>query len=78
MKRRQWLIDLRNEMDLTQEQLAERAGVERSTLTKAENGSSVSIKTAKKIASAVGCSWTIFFEGNCDVSGHNNQSATSA
>ncbi|USG64036.1 helix-turn-helix transcriptional regulator [Brevibacillus ruminantium] len=66
MKRRTWLINMRNSKGLTQEKAAELAGVERSTYTKAENGSSVAVKTAKKIASAFDCDWTLFFENNCD------------
>ncbi|WP_400162881.1 helix-turn-helix transcriptional regulator [Brevibacillus sp. TJ4] len=66
MKRRTWLIALRNSRGLTQEKAAELAGIERSTYTKAENGSSVGVKTAQKIATAFDCDWTLFFENICD------------
>ncbi|TQK74933.1 DNA-binding XRE family transcriptional regulator [Brevibacillus sp. AG162] len=66
MKRRNWLIDLRCSKGLTQEKAAKLAGVERSTYTKAENGSSIAVKTAKKIAVALECDWTLFFESKCD------------
>lgn len=69
MKRRQWLIDIRNNLGYTQEQLAEIVGIERSTYTKAENGSPVGVRTAKKIASATNSDWTLFFESECDVEG---------
>ncbi|MED1915802.1 helix-turn-helix transcriptional regulator [Bacillus thuringiensis] len=69
MKRRNWLIDLRCNKGLTQEKAANLAGVERSTYTKAENGSSIAVKTAKKIALALDCDWTLFFENKCDETG---------
>lgn len=47
---------------LTQEQLAEIVGVDRTTITKIENGSRPSVRTAQKIAEALKFDWTIFFE----------------
>ena len=52
MKKRQWLEDITGSM--THEEAAQKAGVERSTYTKAVNGYPVAIRTAKKIASAFG------------------------
>ncbi|QDS37993.1 helix-turn-helix transcriptional regulator [Brevibacillus brevis] len=69
MKRRIWLITLRNNIGITQEKAAELAGVKRSTYTKAENGSSISVKTAQKIANVFDFDWTLFFENNCDEKG---------
>jgi DNA-binding XRE family transcriptional regulator len=53
----------RKEKMLTQEQLAGIVGVERSTITKIENGGKTSVNTAKKIAKALGFDWTLFYEG---------------
>ena len=47
---------------LTQEQLAEIVGVDRTTITKIENGGRPSVKTAQKIAEALKFDWTIFFK----------------
>ncbi|GGK32987.1 hypothetical protein GCM10010965_27330 [Caldalkalibacillus thermarum] len=60
--KRYWLYKLRKDHDLTQEQIAKLAGIERSTYTKAENGYPVSIETAKAIGKVFGISWVKFFE----------------
>lgn len=65
MKRREWLIRIRREKGLTQEEVARLAEIERSTYTKIETGNSVSVKTAKKIAKVLGVSWVRFFEDDC-------------
>ncbi|SNS28078.1 putative transcriptional regulator [Anaerovirgula multivorans] len=52
----------REELNLTQEKLAEIVGVDRSTITKIENGGRTSVKTAKKISGILGFEWTSFFE----------------
>ena len=47
---------------LTQEQVAKLAGVDRTTITKIENGTAKpSVKTAQKIAQVLDFDWTIFF-----------------
>jgi len=47
---------------LTQEQVAKLAGVDRTTITKIENGTTrPSVKTAQKIAQVLDFDWTIFF-----------------
>lgn len=69
MKRRHWLIKLRKKENLTQDEVAKKAGIERSTYTKAENGYSVSISTAKAIATIFNVNWYIFFDDNCDLKG---------
>lgn len=71
MKRRDWLVNLRKELGYTQEIVAKRAGIERSTYTKAENGCSVSVPTAKAISRVFGCNWVLFFEDDCDNKGQN-------
>ena len=47
---------------LTQEQVASLAGVDRTTITKIENGTlRPSVKTAQKIAQVLDFDWTLFF-----------------
>ena len=51
MEKSLWLKDIRLKLDLTQEQVAERAGISRTFYTEIETGSKKpSTKTAKKIA----------------------------
>ncbi|AEE95321.1 helix-turn-helix transcriptional regulator [Mahella australiensis] len=59
------LKERRNAKGLTQEQLAALIGVDRTTITKIENGSArPSVNNAKKIAQALDFDWTIFFNIN--------------
>ncbi len=47
---------------LTQEQVAKITGVDRTTITKIENGTlRPSVKTAQKIAQVLDFDWTLFF-----------------
>jgi putative transcriptional regulator len=81
VKNNQWLVDLRTARNLTQENVAELVGIDRSYYTKIENGTTPSVRVAKRIASVLGFNWTNFFEQNCDYTSQNNfneQSATSA
>lgn len=60
---RQWLVDIRNTKELTQDQAATLSGISRSFYSEIENGTKdPSVKTAKKIARALGFDWTIFFK----------------
>ena len=48
---------------LTQQQLADLVGVDRTLISKIENGAATpSVTTAKKIAAVLGFDWTRFFE----------------
>ena len=67
--KRDWLVKIRTETGLTQEAVAEKAKIERSTYTKAENGYPVRVKTAKSIANVLGFNWILFFETDCDLKG---------
>ncbi|MED4126509.1 helix-turn-helix domain-containing protein [Halalkalibacterium halodurans] len=69
--KRTWLINIRTKKGLTQEEVSKISGIERSTYAKAELGNSVSVSTAKSISSALGFSWTYFFDGYCDDKGRN-------
>lgn len=56
------LKQLRKAHDLTQEQLANEAGVSQSLIWKIENGErKPSVKVAKRIAAVLGFPWTDFF-----------------
>lgn len=60
---RGWLLAQRHEKGLTQEQVAEQAGITRSYYTRIENGDhKVPVETAKRIAAALQMSWTLFYE----------------
>lgn len=53
----------REKKRLTQQQLAELVGVDRTLISKIESGAATpSITTAKKIAAVLGLNWTEFFE----------------
>ena len=53
----------RKKKRLTQQQLAELVGVDRTLISKIESGSvTPSVTTAKKIAAVLGFNWTRFFE----------------
>lgn len=60
MLTRTWLIIARG--NLTQEEVAHRTGITRQFYSMIENGERTpSVKVAKKIASALGIDWTLFF-----------------
>ena len=71
-----WLIDIRNEKGMTQQDVADKAGINRSFYTQIEIGTRTpSVDTAKRIAAVLEFDWTIFFEHN---SGETQQCATIA
>ena len=58
----QKLIDLRTQKGLSQEAVAEQAGISRVYYTMIENGTKCPApKVAKSIAKVLGIEWTIFF-----------------
>lgn len=60
---RTWLIALRNEKKMTQEQVAAEPGISRPYYTTIETGTrGVQVPTAKKIAAALGFEWQRFYE----------------
>ncbi|MDW8515852.1 helix-turn-helix transcriptional regulator [Priestia flexa] len=65
MNKNKWLESIRLEKDLTHDQVAVLANIDRSYYTKIENGLTPSVKVSKKIAQVLGFSWTIFFEEKC-------------
>lgn len=60
---RDWLLAIRKNKNMTQAQVAEHAGIARTTYAMIEQGErGATVANAKKIASALGFDWTIFFE----------------
>jgi len=58
-----WLVLLRRDKGLTQQDIADKAGITRQMLSAIERGKATpSVTAAKAIAEAVGTSWTKFFE----------------
>lgn len=63
MSLNQKLIDLRTQKGLSQEAVAEQAGISRVYYTLIENGTKCPApKVAQRIAKVLGIEWTIFFE----------------
>lgn len=62
MDKREWLVKLRECNGLTQTEVSEIIGIERSTYTKAELGYPVSVKTAKQIADYYQINRVVFFK----------------
>ena len=55
---------LRTNLRLTQEQLCERAEIDRSYLQRIENGSSSpTVEVAARLKKALGCSWDVLLDG---------------
>lgn len=60
---RDWLIEKRAKLKLSQNKLAEMCGVSQSYISAIENGErNVPVHTAKKIASVLCFEWTEFFK----------------
>lgn len=65
---RVWLKEIRENIGLTQEQVANKAGVARATYGHIETGErEVTVSNAKKISKVLNFHWTIFFEDKCHV-----------
>lgn len=58
-----WLRQKRQEKGLRQEDVADRAGIARTTYANYEQGyRNVNVKNAKRISDILGFHWTLFFE----------------
>lgn len=65
---REWLISKRNKLSLTQEKVASKAGIARTTYAMIEqNNRTPSVNVAKRIAKVLDVDWTLFFEDKCHV-----------
>lgn len=61
-KSRNWLKEIREKSNLTQDEAAVKANIKRTTWASVEQGQrDPSVKTAKKMANAFDFEWTIFF-----------------
>lgn len=71
---RAWLKSLRNQRGLTQQNVADKAEIERAYYTMIESGDrNPSVPVAKSIANAIGFDWTIFFDTECNETKHNSK-----
>lgn len=63
---REWLKELRTKKNMTQGEVAEKAGISRAYYTEIEKKlKNPSVQTAKKIAIVLNFNWTIFFGNEC-------------
>lgn len=63
--KREWLINLRNEKELTQETLAEMCNTTQMTISNIENGTRrPSTKLAQRLANILDFKWTRFYEND--------------
>lgn len=73
---RRWLLDIRKSLNLTQEQVASKAGIARTTFASIEKGErNPSVSNAKKIANVLNFNWTIFFEEKVRVMSNKKHTA---
>lgn len=60
---RKWLIQLRKEKNLTQQDIADKIGITRQMISAIENGeASPGIKTAKALGAILNFDWTKFYD----------------
>lgn len=71
---RKWLIARREELDMTQGQVAEQVGISQPSYCDIESGKTKYPRpeTAKKIGAVLGFSWTRFFEDDEESEGDAN------
>lgn len=67
---RDWLRKYRGSR--TQQAVAEKIGIDRSTLAKAELGGPLNVDTAKRIANFYGFKWFLFFDTEGDKTAHKD------
>jgi putative transcriptional regulator len=74
--KRDWLINIRLQRELTQKEVAEKARIDRSTYAQYESGRRTpTVDNAKGIGNALGFEWTIFFAKDSGIRQQNNISA---
>lgn len=63
---RKWLREMRDDRNLTQEEVAKLSGISRTHYTQIEIGRKTpSVDVAKRIAKTLKFNWVIFFEEQC-------------
>ncbi|MBR8660725.1 helix-turn-helix transcriptional regulator [Brevibacillus sp. NL20B1] len=61
-----WLVIKRNELGLTQEEVAKKAAIARTTYAMIEQDNrKPSVNVAKRLSKVLGIDWTLFFEEKC-------------
>jgi transcriptional regulator with XRE-family HTH domain len=75
--RREWLILLRNQQHITQQQVADAASIDRSSYSLIESGRRTpSVTTAQSIAKALKFDWVIFFANNSGMKQQTSEQET--
>ncbi|MCK0470388.1 helix-turn-helix transcriptional regulator [Halalkalibacter sp. APA_J-10(15)] len=70
---RDWLLQKRLDLKLTQEEVADKAGIARTTYASIEQGfRNPSVNVSKRISQVLLFEWIIFFEEKCHESCKNN------
>lgn len=59
---RKTLKSRREQLNYSQQEVADQAGIERSYYAKIESGLTPSVKVAKAVGEVLGVEWTVFFE----------------
>lgn len=67
------LIERRKKLGLSQQEVADAVGIDRSYYTKIENGLTPSVKVAKAISKILGINWTNFFDETCAENAQNQK-----
>lgn len=72
-KPRLWLVELRKDKELSQQMLADKAGIARNYLSEIETGiRTPSVDVAQRISEVLNVEWTIFFNYDCRETNQSN------
>nr|DAL87858.1 MAG TPA: Helix-turn-helix XRE-family like protein [Caudoviricetes sp.] len=58
---------------MSQQEIADKVGIDRSYYTKIENGLRPSVDVAQQLSKVLDFKWTIFFDENCAKTTQNNK-----
>lgn len=58
---RKWFKDLRKQLGMTQQEMADYVGYSYQLISKIETGGDIKVKTAKQIADRLGVDWSKFY-----------------
>ncbi|MDU0103046.1 helix-turn-helix transcriptional regulator [Bacillus velezensis] len=66
MNQRTWLLHIRTQAEMTQEEVAMKADIKRPYYSQIESGARrPSVQVAKKISKVLKFDWALFFENEC-------------
>lgn len=69
---REWLVQTRKALNLTQAEVAKSAGISRGAYSNIETGTrDPSVDVAKKLGKCLGFNWTRFYENDCPQKEHS-------